>query len=211
MPRDASPCGTVISRDKVLLFNEVARYFPALRNIEPRIYENLLAPWHVNGKAVGILWAIGHTPEHRFDAEDARLLQILSRFASAVHQMVSALEAANTWRESLERCVEERTRTLSEANEALRKSEEKYRVLFTSMDEGYILVDVIFDKQGALVDTLCVEANPAAVKMTGAELVGRRISEIGPSFESHWFETFGRVAQTGVGERHEYSAAPLDA
>ena len=79
------------------------------------------------------------------------------------------------------------------------------------MDEGYILVDVIFDEDDKPVDLLYREANPAAVRMTGAELVGRRTRELAPDIEPYWFETFGRVAKTGVGERHEFQFAPLDA
>jgi hypothetical protein len=52
IPRGVSPCGTVMERNCVLLFNEAERFFPALRDVEPRIYENLLAPGHVRGKAV---------------------------------------------------------------------------------------------------------------------------------------------------------------
>jgi hypothetical protein len=72
----------VINRNQALLFKEADRFFPALRGVEARIYENLLAPWEVDGKVTGMLWAIGHTPERRFDAEDARLLTCLSRFAA---------------------------------------------------------------------------------------------------------------------------------
>lgn len=96
MPREASPCGTTIDRNCVLLFNEAERIFPAMRGVEPRIYENLLAPWHVRGEPVGTLWAIKHSPEGRFDAEDARLLQSLARFAAAAFQMTSALEEATS-------------------------------------------------------------------------------------------------------------------
>lgn len=83
----------------------------------PRIHENLLAPWHLKGKAIGTLWAIAHTPERKFDAEDARLLASLARFASAAHQLTSALAEAQARREELERWIAERTRALSEANE----------------------------------------------------------------------------------------------
>ncbi|MPR10739.1 PAS domain-containing protein [Microvirga tunisiensis] len=102
MPREASPCGTVMERNCVLLFNEAERFFPALRGVEPRIYENLLAPWHVKGEALGTLWAIRHTPEGRFDAEDARVLQSLARFAAAAFQMTSALDEAKADRTELE-------------------------------------------------------------------------------------------------------------
>lgn len=101
MPREASPCGTVMERDRILLFNEAERFFPALQGVEPRIYENLLAPWHVKGEAVGTLWAIKHTPEGRFNAEDARILQSLARFAAAAFQMTSALDEVTAERSAL--------------------------------------------------------------------------------------------------------------
>lgn len=114
MPQEASPCGTVMERDCVLLFKEAERFFPALQGFEPRIYENLLTPWHSKGKAVGTLWAIKHSPEGRFDAEDARLLQNLSHFAAAAFQMhqneqalASDLASAEVLRSLSERLVAE--------------------------------------------------------------------------------------------------------
>jgi PAS domain S-box-containing protein len=94
LPRDASPCGTVIDRDAVLLFAGPERCFPSLRDVQPRVCEALLAPWQANGKAVGTLWAVAHGPQRRFDAEDARLLVSLARFAAAAYQMTSALAEA---------------------------------------------------------------------------------------------------------------------
>ncbi len=99
----------------------------------------------------------------------------------------------------------------SKSMTTLRESEEKYRGLFNEIDEGYVLIDVLFDETNTAVDLLMLEANPAAVRMTGRELVGRRMRELAPTFEADWFEIFGRVAKTGVGERHEYHAAPLSA
>jgi PAS domain S-box-containing protein len=91
---------------------------------------------------------------------------------------------------------------------ALRESEESYRMLFNSIDEGYFLCDVLFDEQGAPVDMLYVDANPAATRMVGADYRGKRLREMDPAYESYWFEIFGRVARTGVGERLERYAAP---
>ena len=99
----------------------------------------------------------------------------------------------------------------SQPAEALRGSEAQFRAFVEAMDQGYILVDVIVDEHDAVLDLLYVEANSAAVRMTGTELVGRRTRELSPDFESHWFDTFLRVARTGVSERHEYSAEPLNA
>ena len=44
LPRSASPCGTAIARNRVLLFNEPDRFYPDLRGVSPHIYESLLAP-----------------------------------------------------------------------------------------------------------------------------------------------------------------------
>jgi PAS domain S-box-containing protein len=145
MPRAASPCGTVVARDQVLLFNEAERYFPDLRGVEPRIYESLLAPWHVNGEPVGTLWAIMHTPEGRFDAEDARLLESVARFASAAWQMTAALDRAQTHSDTLERRVAERTAALADAAEALRQSEGRLRLALDSMAMGTFIWDITDD------------------------------------------------------------------
>ncbi len=95
-PRPASPCGMVIAHDSVLLFKEAERVFPSTRDLKPRIHESLITPWHVNGEAAGTLWAMKHTPDGHFDAEDARLLQSLAWFAAAAHQTTGAVKSART-------------------------------------------------------------------------------------------------------------------
>jgi PAS domain S-box-containing protein len=95
------------------------------------------------------------------------------------------------------------------AEAALRESEAKYRTLFQSIDEGYVLMDLIFDAEDRPVDLYYREANPAAVSMMGTNPVGLRASDI-YTVESHWMEILGRVAKTGIGERHEIHYAQLD-
>ena len=95
-----------------------------------------------------------------------------------------------------------------QAEAALTASEAKYRTLFSSMDEGYCLADVIFDENDQPIDIFYIDANPAATRLVGQDFTGRRLSEIDPDYESYWYEIFGRVAQTGEGERLERYAAP---
>ncbi|MBD2091296.1 PAS domain S-box protein [Microcoleus sp. FACHB-1515] len=94
------------------------------------------------------------------------------------------------------------------AERALRESETKYRSLFTSMDEGYFLCEVIFDENHQPVDLFYIDENPAAIRMTGQSFRGRRLREIDPNYEEYWYEIFGRVAQTGQAERLERYAEP---
>ena len=70
------------------------RSFPALLQAEPCIGEVLLAPFYLGGIAVGTVWAIKHSPDDQFEAEDARVLKSPACFASAAHQTVQALQLA---------------------------------------------------------------------------------------------------------------------
>jgi PAS domain S-box-containing protein len=91
---------------------------------------------------------------------------------------------------------------------ALRASEASYHTLFNSIDEGYFLCDVLFDEQQVPVDIFYQDANPAASRLVGADYRGKRLHDIDPTYEGYWTEIFGRVAQTGVGERLERYAEP---
>jgi PAS domain S-box-containing protein len=84
------------------------------------------------------------------------------------------------------------------AEEALRRSEERYRTLFEKIDEGFCIIDVVFDEAHSPTDYRFLETNPAFEKMTGLErAVGRTARELVPDLEDWWFEAYGRVALTG--------------
>lgn len=89
MPFAASPCGVVVTRKETLLFRNPERVFPAA-NVDPLIGEVLLVPFQFDGKPAGTVWAIKHRLDGRFDAEDARMLNVLSRFASAAYRAMKS-------------------------------------------------------------------------------------------------------------------------
>ena len=96
------------------------------------------------------------------------------------------------------------------AERARAESEERYRLLFDSLDEGFCVIEMIFDDAGKPVDYRFLEANPAFVHQTGmADAVGKTMREIVPQHEDHWFETYGDVARTGTPIRFEALAAGL--
>lgn len=100
---------------------------------------------------------------------------------------------------------------LKQTEMALHASEARYRTLFNSMDEGYVLMQIIFDQNNQPIDLLFLDANPAAVRMARTQLIGKRILELDPDFESQWLETLGRIATTGNGERDEFYLTFVDA
>jgi PAS domain S-box-containing protein len=77
-------------------------------------------------------------------------------------------------------------------------SEAKYRTLFDSMDQGFCILEMIFDKNNKPVDYLFLEANPVFELQTGLKnAVGKTAKELVPGLESHWFEMYGNVALSG--------------
>jgi PAS domain S-box-containing protein len=97
------------------------------------------------------------------------------------------------------------------AEEALLRSEEKYRTLFNSVDEGFCTIEVLFDESDQAVDYRFLEMNPAFVRQTGIENgAGRTVREFAPEHEKFWFETYGRIALTGEAMRFEHKAAALN-
>ncbi len=84
------------------------------------------------------------------------------------------------------------------ALEALRQSEEKYRTLFTSIDEGFCICQMLVDEDGRPRDYRFVEVNPMFEDHTGLKgACGRTALELVPDLEPHWIQIYGKVALTG--------------
>lgn len=91
-----------------------------------------------------------------------------------------------------------------QAEEDLRQSEERYRTLFESIDDGFCVVEVLFDDHNRGVDYRFLEVNPAFMKQTGLEqAVGKTMRELDPNVENHWAETYGKIVLTGEPLRFE--------
>lgn len=97
-----------------------------------------------------------------------------------------------------------------EAEQQLRASEERYRTLFDSLDEGVCVIEMLYDEQGNPHDYRFLEVNPAFVSHTGlVDALGKTMRELRPAHEAHWFETYGRVARTGEPVRFTNEARAL--
>ncbi|MDX1602160.1 MAG: ATP-binding protein [Salinimicrobium sediminis] len=91
-----------------------------------------------------------------------------------------------------------------ETEKSLQESLNKYKILVNSLDQGYGVLEMIYDLDKNPVDYLFVEVNPAFEGHTGlCEPLGKTMKEFYQRHESHWFETFGKVAVTGEPVRFE--------
>ena len=98
-----------------------------------------------------------------------------------------------------------------QAEQAMRESEERYRNLFNLMDEGFCIIEMIFDEHDNPVDYLFLEVNPSFEMQSGIhEATGKRMREIAPDHEAYWFDIYGKVVQTGEAVRVVNEAKGLD-
>jgi PAS domain S-box-containing protein len=100
---------------------------------------------------------------------------------------------------------------LREGYLALQQSEERYRAILESIDEGFCLVEVIYDCDDRPVDYRFLETNPAFEEHTGLHnAVGRTAREMVPNLGQQWFDIYGRVAQTGSPVRFVQEATAME-
>ena len=99
---------------------------------------------------------------------------------------------------------------LARTQAALRASEEKYHALFESIDEGFCVIQVLFDEAGRAIDYEFVETNPSFEHHTGLrDVVGKSMRQLRPAHEEHWFRIYGQVAVTGEPIRFQNRAEAL--
>ena len=102
------------------------------------------------------------------------------------------------------------------AEEALRSSEEKYRLLFENMMNGFALHEIILNKKGVPVDYKFLEVNSAFEHLTGLKsknIIGKKVTEVMPGIEkdpADWIGKYGKVALTCQEIRMEQYAQPLN-
>ncbi|MEP0919117.1 PAS domain-containing protein [Leptolyngbya sp. DQ-M1] len=107
--------------------------------------------------------------------------------------------------------LKQRETERKQAEEALRQSEERYRSLFNSIDEGFAVIELLFDDADKAIDYRFVEVNPIFEQQAGLKnAVGKTIREFVPDLESHWFEIYGRVALTGEPVRFENGSESMN-
>ena len=128
---------------------------------------------------------------------------------------------------TLEQRVEERTTELAQTNERLEReiaeqvraeeslqaSERRFRSLYTAMNEGVCLHEMVYDESGEAIDYRIVDINPAyetALDITREEAVGRLASELYRASESPYLEVYAKVAATGEPTSFETYFPPME-
>ena len=113
----------------------------------------------------------------------------------------TALEEDGAW---VQRVVLSDISQHKEAEHTLRESEERYRNLFNSIDEGFCVIEKIPDEAGAPVDFRYVEANPAFTAKSGMTgMLGKTMRQMLPEEAGEWIPIYDTVCSSGMPVRFE--------
>ncbi len=92
-----------------------------------------------------------------------------------------------------------------------RPSEDRYRALIQALDDGFCVIEVVFDKTGRPCDYIFRDINAAFSARTGmTDVLDRSVVSMLPKHEQFWFDFYGRIAMTGESARVEHRAEALD-
>lgn len=87
----------------------------------------------------------------------------------------------------------------AQAESELELSNQRYSTLIELMDEGFCLLEILYDKDHRPYDYRFIEVNQAFEKQTGLiNPVGKTARALVPDLEISWIETYASVAQTGA-------------
>lgn len=102
---------------------------------------------------------------------------------------------------------------LIKAKEHAEVNEKKYRSLFASMQEGFYLHKLIYDKNGKAVNYRIIDANPISEKYVNIkpeDAIGKLATELYGTDTAPYISEYARVAQTGKPKIFEEYFAPMD-
>jgi PAS domain S-box-containing protein len=153
----------------------------------------LFAPLVIDDTVVG-LFGLANKPTD-FDQDDAALASILGGFAAMALRQARA----------------EDQRRRSEASQAA--SEEKFRQLFETMNEGVCLHELIYDDTGTAMDYRIIDANPAYEQITGLAkktAVGTLASAIHQTGQPLFLSQYAQVVETGKPRSFEIHWPPMN-
>jgi PAS domain S-box-containing protein len=142
---------------------------------------SIVLPLMSNGKALGAITIYSKDPGP-FSADEVKLLAELADDLS-FGVAASRLRVAH-----------------AAAEEALRRSEERFHSLFNAMTEGFALHEIICDEEGNPCDYTFLDLNPAFERLTGLkrdQLISKTMRQVLPDDDPLWIEAYGRVALTG--------------
>ncbi len=92
------------------------------------------------------------------------------------------------------------------AKKIIQESEVKYRTLFTSIDQGFLLGEIIRNNEGKGIDYYVHQVNDTYEKQTGINkdlVLGKTVLQAFPTIDKWWIETYAAVVDNQCPVRFE--------
>ena len=96
--------------------------------------------------------------------------------------------------------------------EALKRSEEKFQLLFENLNAGAALHELIYNTRNEPEDYIIIETNPAFERQLGlskGDVIGKTSKEVYGTLEPPYFEIYSKVALSGEPKVFEIYFAPM--
>ena len=109
--------------------------------------------------------------------------------------------------------LKNKSEELINVNKLLSESEEKYRMLFESMNESFILGELILDSYGNPYDCKFLAVNQVAASDYGMkpdQLINKKFSDLPPKMEPPYLNEIGKVATTGIPIKNKEIFNPIN-
>ncbi|SIT83409.1 PAS domain S-box protein [Pontibacter indicus] len=133
----------------------------------------------------------------------------LNRWILISNARLDAERLVHVWDDITEQ-KENEQEVLRLKDEVAQQATDKYHNLFNSMDEGYCIIQLLYDASGTAVDFQYLEVNQAFERNTGLRAVaGKTIRELAPDIEPKWIEIYDQVAKSGIPLRFEEASEAL--
>jgi PAS domain S-box-containing protein len=177
-------CGHAASKDPIVIISDIskdARCAPCLKR--------------ANEQGIRACWS------HTIRIGDGRVLGTIATYSTmqsvpGQDEIDAVAMLSDTVAIVIERQRELEQRVQTERT--LRESEGRYRTLLTSIDEGFCIIEVLFDEKQTPIDYRFLEVNPTFGKQSGLEdAVGKTMRELRPMHDESWFQILGQVASSG--------------
>jgi PAS domain-containing protein len=95
-------------------------------------------------------------------------------------------------------------------DELAQRATDKYYLLFNSINQGFCIIEMIWDEKGNPVDYRFLEVNAAFERQTKIKNAkGRTMREIEPDHEAYWFQIYAEIAKTKKTVQFEHKAEAL--
>jgi len=131
--------------------------------------------------------------------KEGKTIGILST-AQDITQITALTEELSDLKETMRNWIDMRAEEQSDSGQHLTQCEDKFKLLYSMMDQGMAVCSVLCDESGKPLDYVFDEVNLSfskKLRLSQDKLIGKHLSQILPNIEQVWLNEFDNVFLSG--------------